>query len=325
MDPLEYLVCPLSRQPLRREGSFLVSASGQHRYPFSPTGIPLFTAGFCSEEGRRQQEHYDRVARTYLENLTYPHTEEYMRYLDGALMSVVGDGALGDIAEICCGRGEAIRLLTRRFSFGLGVDVSLEMLEAARRDLSGAHLLFVQGDATMLPLRSACCDHVFMLGGVHHVNDRRALFAEVFRILKPGGRFIYREPVSDFLLWRWLRAVVYRLSPALDHSTERPLLRADTVAVLERAGFRHRVWRTCGFLGAAFLLNSDVLFFNRLFRFVPGIRRVTRTMAVFDDWAVRRPGLGHAGLQVIGMAEKPAVADSRAEPVAGVRPARGTS
>jgi ubiquinone/menaquinone biosynthesis C-methylase UbiE len=311
MDPLGYLICPLSRQPLRRDGGFLVSASGQHRYPVSAAGIPLFAAEFCSEEGRRQQEHYDRVARTYLENLAYPHTEEYMHYLDGALMSVVGDGALGDIAEICCGRGEAIRLLSRRFSFGIGVDVSLAMLEAARRDLSGAHLLFVQGDATMLPLRSACCDHVFMLGGVHHVNDRRALFAEVFRILKPGGRFIYREPASDFLLWRWLRAVVYRLSPALDHETERPLLRAETVPVLEWAGFRPQVWRTCGFLGGALLLNSDVLVVNRFFRFLPGIRRVTQTMAAFDDWTVRLPGLRHAGLQVIGMAEKPAPAVER--------------
>ena len=84
-----------------------------------------------------------------------------------------------------------------------------------------------------------------------------------------------------------------------------PLLYAETVPALEQAGFHSRIWRTYGFLGGALLLNSDVLIFNRAFRFLPGIRRLTRAMAKFDDWTVRLPSLQRAGLQVIGMAEKP--------------------
>lgn len=283
----------------------LITASGRHRYPITSSGIPLFATQIISAEAKRQQQHYDKVAAAYVENLSYPHTEEYFRYLDGALLAVVGDGPLGATAEICCGRGEAIRLIGDRVSHGIGVDISQAMLEAAQRDLRRPELLFVQGDATMLPLQASRFDHVFMLGGIHHVNDRRALFREVFRILKPRGRFIYREPVSDFFLWRWLRAVIYRVSPALDAGTERPLRHADTVPVLEQAGLRSRVWRTYGFLGGALLLNSDVLVFNRAFRFLPGIRGLTRAMAKLDDWTVRLPPLRHAGLQVIGMAEKP--------------------
>ena len=51
-------------------------------------------------------------------------------------------------------------------------------------------------------------------------------------------------------------------------------------------------------------MNSDVLVFNRLFRFIPGIRALTRLAAKFDDWTVRMPGLRRAGLQVVGVAEK---------------------
>jgi ubiquinone/menaquinone biosynthesis C-methylase UbiE len=305
LELLAFLVCPVSHEPLRRERDTLVSLSGAHRYPVSPSGIPLFATAACSDDARRQQAHYDRVAATYLESLAYPHTEEYLRCLDDAWLQLLGDGTVGDVAEICCGRGEALRLLASRLDHGVGVDISLAMLEAARRDLRGPNLLFVQGDATRTPLPSERFDHVVMLGGIHHVNDRPALFREVFRVLKPGGRFVYREPVSDFFLWRWLRAVIYRASPALDHRTERPLRRAETVPLLEQAGFRSRLWRTCGFLGGALLLNSDVLVFNRLFRFVPGIRRLTRAVAELDEWTVRLPGLRHAGLYVIGMAEKP--------------------
>jgi ubiquinone/menaquinone biosynthesis C-methylase UbiE len=309
LELLDYLRCPVSHEPLRREGDMLITASGRHRYPITSSGIPLFATQIISAEAKRQQQHYDKVAAAYLENLSYPHTEEYLRYLDDALLAVVGDHPLGDTAEICCGHGEAMRLIGPRIGRGIGVDISLAMLEAAQRDLRRSDLLFVQGDATMLPLQSGRFEHVFMLGGIHHVNDRQALFGEIFRILKPGGRFIYREPVSDFFLWRWLRAIIYRISPALDADTERPLRHAETVPVLEQTGLRSRVWRTYGFLGGALLLNSDVLVFNRAFRFLPGIRALTRAMVRLDDWTVRLPSLRHAGLQVIGMAEKPESGD----------------
>ena len=76
-------------------------------------------------------------------------------------------------------------------------------------------------------------DHACIFGGIHHVNDRMALFSEIHRILEPGGRLLYREPVSDFFVWQALRSVIYRLSPALDHKTERPLTYEETVPLLE--------------------------------------------------------------------------------------------
>ena len=305
LNPPGYIVCPVTHEALRRVGNRLVTASGGHSYPVSASGIPVFAEQPATEDSRRQQSHYDHIGAAYLENLAYPHTEEYSRYLDGILLGVVGSGDLGLVAEICCGRGEAFRLLGGRIGAGAGVDISLTMLEAAQNEPGSQGMRFVQGDAVALPLQSDSFDHVFMLGGIHHVNDRRALFSEVFRILKPGGRFIYREPLSDFFLWRWLRAAVYRVSPALDAQTERPLRYAETVPFLQEAGLRPEVWRTCGFVGAALLLNSDVLVFNRLFRFLPGIRGLARAMARLDDWTLGLRFLRHAGLQVVGAAVKP--------------------
>jgi ubiquinone/menaquinone biosynthesis C-methylase UbiE len=304
-DLLRLLRCPVSGDSVRLDDGWLVSAGGHGRYRVSPTGIPLFAEHVISHEGRAQQEHYDAIASAYLRNLTYPHTQEYLAYLDRAVRAAVGDASIGAALEICCGHGEGLSLLRDQISFGLGVDVSLAMLEAAQRDLGGDRFAFVQGDATMLPLADGFFDIVLMLGGIHHVNDRHQLFREVFRMLRPGGRFLWREPVSDFLVWRALRAVVYRLAPALDHTTERPLLFRETLPPLERAGLQLASWRTYGFLGFCFLMNSDVLVFNRLFRFVPGIRALTRLMTRLDDLSTRLPGLQRAGLQVIGVAEKP--------------------
>ncbi|HSA70325.1 MAG TPA: class I SAM-dependent methyltransferase, partial [Burkholderiales bacterium] len=157
----------------------------------------------------------------------------------------------------------------------------------------------------MLPLADGVFDNVAMLGGIHHVPDRSRLYAEVRRILKPGGRFFFREPVDDFALWRGIRKVIYRLSSALDHTTERPLRRKDTQDGLTRVGLRLTSWRTYGFLGFCLLMNSDVLVFNRMFRFLPGIRRLTRAACRLDHWTTNIKWLRHAGLQVIAAAERP--------------------
>jgi ubiquinone/menaquinone biosynthesis C-methylase UbiE len=316
--PLDLLRCPISGTELRRDGDYLVAQGGEPRFRLSPTGIPLFAEHFCSEEARVQEAHYERIAKAYVANLSYPHTQEYTAYLDDALFRAIGGDSLGTVAEICCGRGEALRLLGARVARGVGIDVSASMLEAARRHDWAVPVAFVQGDATTLPLASSAFDHVIMLGGVHHVGARDKLFSEVARILKPGGRFIFREPVSDFVLWRWLRAVIYRLSPMLDHTTERPLLHRETAPVLERAGLTLTHWSTHGLAGFCLLMNSDVLVFNRLFRFIPGIRAITRAIARADDLVLHIPGLQRAGLQVIGVACKPqAGADAGSHPALG--------
>lgn len=303
---LDKLRCPLSGQPLKDHGTFLITQDGHRRYRVSPSGIPLFAEQYCSADAKRQQKHYETVAAQYIENLGYPHTQEYMGYLDRVFIEEISASDLTEAAEICCGQGELLGLFDVDAVSGVGVDISPSMLESAKIKHAKAHeFIFVQGDATRLPLASNQFSGVFMLGGIHHVSDRQGLFREVFRILRPGGRFYWREPVSDFFLWRWLRAIIYHLSPSLDAETERPLLYKETIPPLETVGFQLKIWKTYGFLGFCFFMNSDVLVFNRLFRFIPGIRAITRMAIRIDDLMVKLPGLRHAGLQVVGVAEKP--------------------
>ena len=302
---LRLLQSPLDGAKLRQEHGALVSEGSGRRFSFATGGIPLFAEAFCSDEGRIQQEHYDTIATKYVENLGYPHTQSYIDYLDRVLLDAVDRGALGTVAEVCCGSGEAFKLLGPAIGIGVGIDLSVNMLRTGRRQNPSGNLHFVQGDATRLPLVSGAFDSVFMLGGIHHVGDRRALFSEIHRILKPRGRFYFREPLNDFWLWRALRAVIYRISPTLDHQTERPLRWAETVPVLETVGFECDLWHPVGFIGFCLFMNSDVLVVNRLFRFVPGIRAIVRASCRLDEGMLRLPFLKPAGLQVVGAAVKP--------------------
>lgn len=299
------LRCAKSGADLVMEDGVLVACGTGDRYAITPSGIPLLADAVLSSDGAAQRDHYDGVAASYLTNLTYPHTREYMAYLDRALLAVAGRASLGTVAEICCGAGEGLQLLGSRAVVGVGVDVSTRMLEAAVASVRGDPSRgFVQGDATRLPLRSGAFDTVAMLGGIHHVNDRAALFGELARILKPGGRLIFREPVDDFIVWRAIRAVVYRTAASLHADTEHPIRYRATADALARAGFALTEWRTFGFAAYCFLMNSDVLAINRLWQYVPGIRGLTRAAARADEWTLSVPGLSGAGLIAIGAATR---------------------
>lgn len=303
---LSLLCCPETHESLAMEGDALVSSDRAHSYPIMPEGIPSFLRTDMSQAAKAQQEHYDLIAKEYIRNLGFPHTQEYQEYLDDALRGVLREQSLGTVGELCCGAGEVGRLLGGRVDKLVGIDVSMNMLREARRKPEHAAFLFAQGDATNLPIHDRSFDSVVMLGGIHHVPDRMKLFAEIFRVLKPGGHFYFREPVSDFFLWRAIRAVIYRVSSTLDHETERPLRYGETVPLLEDCGFVVNTWRTVGFLGFCLFMNSDVLVFNRLFRFLPNIRRITRAAAKFDDFLSRRRAFRKRGLIVVGVAHKPA-------------------
>lgn len=302
------LRCPVSGAPLVYDDDVLRTVDGERSYRINQFGVALFGEASISGDAKRQQEHYDRVADAYVANLGYPHTQVYAAYLDRCLADAIGDRHLGVTAELCCGRGEGLRLLADRIPEGIGVDISEEMLNAAVRDGLGAEWTLVQGDATRVPLADRSVDSVVMLGGIHHVNDRAGLFREVARILRPDGRFYWREPVSDFWPWRVLRALIYRWSPALDHETEQPLEFAETKPPLDAAGLELEHWRTYGYLGFCLFMNSDVLVFNRLFRYVPGIRALTAAAVWMDDAVAGLPGMRMRGLQVIGVARKPSEA-----------------
>lgn len=301
---LPLLRCPVTGNDVTLRDGKVIARSGGASYEIDPCGVVMFAESEISKDARKQQEHYDRIASAYVANLGYPHTHEYMGFLDRTLRQITADAGLGRVAEICCGRGEAFQFLGEGVACGIGVDISLSMLKVAVMSHDPSRLHFVQGDATNLPLHSGIFDSVFMLGGIHHVNDRGALFSEVARVLKSGGRFYFREPVNDFALWRLIRNLIYRVSSGLDRETEAPLRYHDTLDALNHAGLRLETWNTHGFLGFCLFMNSDILVFNRLFRFVPGIRNLTRWSTHLDEWIVSLPGLGRAGLQVVGCAIK---------------------
>jgi arsenite methyltransferase len=72
-----------------------------------------------------------------------------------------------------------------------GIDMTQEMLAKARAvaaEMRATNVEFVEGEAERLPFPDASFDVVISNGVIDLVPDKDAVFAELFRVLVPGGR-----------------------------------------------------------------------------------------------------------------------------------------
>ena len=119
------------------------------------------------------------------------------------LLRLGGPLAGGRALEIGCGRGVGIELILGPFAAGsvTAFDLDPQMVRRARARLAGqssAVSLWV-GDATAISVPAESYDAVFDFGIIHHIPDWRLALAEVFRVLKPAGRFYAEEVMGQFL------------------------------------------------------------------------------------------------------------------------------
>src|SRR5207249_9726708 len=95
-----------------------------------------------------------------------------------------------------------------------GVDMTPEMLEKSRATaelLALAHVAFRAGLAETMPADDGWADAVISNGVINLCADKRAVFAEIFRVLRPGGvlqfadiangRPVPAEALRDIDLW----------------------------------------------------------------------------------------------------------------------------
>ena len=117
--------------------------------------------------------------------------------VEAALLGVFGERPPRDLLDIGTGTGRILQLFASQIGFGLGIDLSREMLSVARANLDRASLRNCQvrhGDMYHVPLPDGSFDAATMHNVLHFADDPGAALAEAARVLRPGGRLV----VVDF-------------------------------------------------------------------------------------------------------------------------------
>jgi SAM-dependent methyltransferase len=137
------------------------------------------------------------------------------------------------VLEIGVGTGVvALGLVARGYAV-FGVDVSVPMLARARQRLGPFVIL---GDAMDLPLGPHSISCAVSVWVVQAVPDPTRLFAEVARVLRPGGRYVVcttQRPADDDVIGH----IIQRMGEAVDtHRTGRRPRAVAVDQILEWAG-----------------------------------------------------------------------------------------
>jgi len=94
------------------------------------------------------------------------------------------------VLDLGCGTGGITRFLaeTYRPANIRGVDIDRRLIERAKQSAEGAAGLSFQAVRPgRLPFAEASFDVVFSKDAMVHIENKEALFAELFRVLRPGG------------------------------------------------------------------------------------------------------------------------------------------
>lgn len=167
-----------------------------------------------------------------------PYSWEYAFHL-------LGDTHRSRVLDLGCGDGECTSLVASHGGNVAALDISLDLLAMARTrtilDGYGRTVRPLCASVHSIPMASESLDVVFGMAVLHHV-DLMLAAQEVHRVLKPGGRAIFAEPIRNSKTLAALRRLIPYRQPDIS-PFERPLRFAEIDAFASRfRSWEHRVF-----------------------------------------------------------------------------------
>jgi SAM-dependent methyltransferase len=116
-------------------------------------------------------------------------------------ISWLGCGAQADLLDVACGSGgPALRIAAQTGCRVTGVDIHAQGIAnaaaaARERGLAAMARFEVVDAARPLPFPDASFDAITCIDAINHLPRRAAVLADWRRVLKPGGRLLFTDPI----------------------------------------------------------------------------------------------------------------------------------
>jgi arsenite methyltransferase len=120
----------------------------------------------------------------------------------------------------------------------IGVDMTPEMLDRARENLRKSkhkNVEFRLGEIENLPVADSSADAIISNCVINLSPNKKRVFQEAFRVLKPGGRLM----ISDIVLLRDLPEAVMKSAKAYINCVSGAVRKDEYIRLVEKAGFEN--------------------------------------------------------------------------------------
>ncbi len=161
------------------------------------------------------------------------------RHFEAQRLLDMGGAMNGGMAlEVGCGRGIGAEIILDRFGADRvdAFDLDPRMVELAGRRLAtrGGAVRVAVGDATQITAPDESYDAAFDFGILHHIPVWRDALREIYRVLKPGGRFYGEEVLAHALEHRlWARLFEHPREDRFDLARFREALEVQGFQIVE--------------------------------------------------------------------------------------------
>lgn len=158
------------------------------------------------------------------------------RHYEAPRLKRLSDSTAESVLEIGCGQGAGARIIYDLFAPRqyVGIDLDPRMIRRARVRASALpNATFLEGDVTDLGFPDDSFDLVVDFGIVHHVPNWKDALAEVHRILKLNGEFLF----EDLCVETWERGIGIPFKKIADHPYEQMFRKREFIDELEALGF----------------------------------------------------------------------------------------
>lgn len=97
------------------------------------------------------------------------------------------------ILDLCCGTGDFTKIIANiePSSKIIGLDASENMIKTAKQ--KNPKKIFIQGDCTRLIFKENEFDYITIGFGLRNIEDRQKAISEIYRTLKPNGKFLHLD------------------------------------------------------------------------------------------------------------------------------------
>jgi len=161
------------------------------------TGVAFRAAGYFSYPVGRAGAEFLKYDPVLLAEIPEPQLQSFCGVGNPFAIQTIPVGSA--VVDIGCGCGVDCYVASRivgRSGQVTGLDLTEAMTTRARENmavLNAANVRILHCDGTHLPIEDASADVVISNGVFNLAPDKEQLFAEIFRILKPGGRLQFAD------------------------------------------------------------------------------------------------------------------------------------